>query len=330
MSNNYLISHIDCDGSMAVVVAYLFNLIEDENDVYLMDYKDMFVDDEKTQSAVPLRDDKSKVYYVDLNIAKPVYNAFTQYYGYENCLFLDHHQESLEFKDESNAIVNNKKCGTLLLFEYLSKGKRVPGAWKEFAVLVDVYDRWLIDSPLREKAENLNRVMYRVMNWKSNSYYGKLKPFIDLQYKKLISKTGMTSGEFFFTDFEKHQIELAKEKEEREYEYAIENMQIREDSKGNTFVLYHGASKISYVCHRILQDNPEFTYVIAINTFTGNPRKREITGKVSVRSREGEFECPTLKNINGHLAAAGGELDSQFVKDLLYGKHNDLGFEESA
>lgn len=331
MNNNYVISHIDMDGVGCIIIGFLFGLITNKKDLAMLDYDDLHTDETKTQSDVPLKDDADYVYYTDLNIDPIVYEALTSYYGVDNVLFFDHHQESLTYADKPNIFVDERRCGTRLFYDYLRKGKRVPAFWDEFVHLVDVYDRWDLDNPLREKAENLNRVLYRMINYNARSVYKKYQPFITYQLEKLRDPVNHKQREFFFTDFEKHQIELAREKEDTEYRYAMENVQERVDSQGRRFLLYHGASKISYVCNRMLRDRPDVTYVVAANTWSDKPFKREISGKVSVRAQpEGDFDCNELDGVAGHKAAAGGMLDAQFLKDLLHNKYNEIGYQDNS
>ena len=325
-NKNSLISHVDLDGVSVVIVAKLLGLLEMEDHPTLLDYSQLYVDEEETISAVPTNENYSKVYYADLGISEPIYSSLTEFYGKENVFFFDHHQQSLLFGDKENVYADENKCGTKIFYDYLKSGKRVPTILDNFVNIVDAYDRWLLDSPLREQSENLNRVLYRMVKWNAKNNYLKARPFIDYQIKKFLSQTGTKAREFFFTDYEKYQIQLAIEKEEREYQYALENVKKREDSQGREFLIFHGSSKISYICNRMLKENPHSQYVVAVNTFTGNPRVREITGRISVRSREDEFDCTHLKGVEGHIAAAGGMLNPQFVHDLYNKDDYELGY----
>lgn len=323
MGKNLLVSHIDTDGAGAVIIAFLFGIVDDLNDVIMIDYKELHTDEEKTKSALPLNPEYEKVYYVDLNIDEVTYYTLCDYYGYDNVLFFDHHQDSYDFKGLQNTYVDENRCGTRLFYDYLREGKRVPSIWDEFVRLVDVYDRWLVDDPLRERAEDLNRVYYKVADFRQSSEKEKFRPFINQQIEKL--QLNRSLREFPFTDYEYHQIQLAREKEDREYGYALDNVQKREDSNGNLFMLFHGASKISYIANRMLKENPDISYVVAANTWTGDPKRREISGKISIRSRvDGPVHANDFKGVNGHLAAAGGELDVSFVRSLLEGEINEI------
>lgn len=323
MERNYIFSHIDTDGVSCVIMAYLFGIVQDKTQVAMLDYKD--IEDEDGNVTIPLKEVSGKVYYTDLHIDNAIYTYLTDYYGVDNVYFFDHHTGSMEFDGYPNVYVDTERCGTRLLFDFLRKGKRVPALWEDFVTLVDVYDRWVLDHPLREKAENLNRVVYGMLQYRASTMYDKYKTLIRYQLDKLRSNT--SQREFPFTDYERHVIEGMREKEEREYQYAVGNMQERVDSAGHSFLLYHGGSKISYVCNRMLREYEHIEYVVAVNTWSPQYTKREINGKVSVRSsNDGEFDCTSLCGINGHLHAAGGNLNPQFVKDLIYGQVNELGY----
>lgn len=330
MGKTYHITHVDLDAVGCLIIGDLFGITDEDSHIEMFDYKQMHEDEEKTISAIPLYDDVDTVYYTDLNISQPIYESLTQYYGVENCFFFDHHEESQKFQDYPNVYVDMNKSGSKLFYEYLRRGKRVPVIWNDFVELVNVYDMWLRNDSRREQAENLNRLMYRMTTWNADTNYGRVEHFMDYQKKKLFSESGLASKRFFFNDYEYHQIELAKEKEDREFHNAMENVQYRIDSKGHEFMLWHGASKISYICTRMLDDNPNISYVIAVNTFTGKPTQRKINGRVSVRSREGEFSCPSLNGINGHQPAAGGEFKPIFLKNLLRGIINEIGYKEDS
>lgn len=320
---NFLYTHIDTDGISCAIVAFLFGLIKEPSQVALLDYKD--IEDEDGNVTIPLFEVTGKVYYTDLHIDNAVYTYLTEHYGIDNVLFFDHHSGSMDFDGYPNVYVDTERCGTKLLFDHLRKGKRVPAIWDDYVTLVDVYDRWLTDHPMREQSEDLNRVLFSMANYRSSTTYQKYEQFINYQLAKL--REGTYRRTFPFTDFERHAIELAREKEDREYHYAIANAQERVDSAGHSFMLWHGASKISYVCNRMLTEYPHLSYVVAVNTWNPAYNKREINGKLSVRSpNTGDFDCTELCGIEGHTHAAGGQFDPQFVKSFLLGRVNELGY----
>jgi hypothetical protein len=201
--------------------------------------------------------------------------------------------------------------------------KEIPQKWLDFINAVSAYDLWLLDSPSRPLGEDLNRLYFGSLNYGKAGTYEMYRFFIESQVRKLLDPQ---IKEFGFDDWERNKIEYAKEKEHKEYLHACSNMQKKVDDQGNSYIIYHGSSKISHVCSELLKNNPDIKYVLNFNTYTGTRRKR-ISGRISARSLEG-FDVTTLKGIEGHKEAGGGSFSPSLLKRMWYYPGVHLGYDE--
>lgn len=256
----------------------------------------------------------------DFGISQELYNYVKEHF--RSYLIFDHHENSLLLpEDDSNIFVNMKQSGTLLFYKWIQNkiNKRIPVIIDDFVNIVNTYDTWQKDSSLWNEAENLNRVLWKCIDFYSPEDWGKFQLFIDIQLQKLIQ-----GGKWRWTTYEINLIQQGIEKEEREIKNALGNMKIRKDNKGHKFIMYHGSSKISQVCSKLLEKYEDVDYIININTYSGS-MKKQVNGKVSLRSREG-FDVTQLHNINGHKQAAGGEFKEKFLIDLWVGKIKNIPY----
>ena len=100
-------------------------------------------------------------------------------------------------------------------------------------------------------------------------------------------------------------------------------MKIRKDSLGNVFAYTEAKSKVSWIAHLILKENPKLDYLVIRSTF--NDRNGNIVPKVSVRSLStSSINCAIIAEryaSGGHAQAAGIEFkDVKFFEDFRKGK----------
>ncbi len=313
MANRVLmLTHTDLDGLSCAVIARLFRL--PITWFKTRDYPELF----DMNGDLSVHGTFDFVYVTDLNVSQKMIDSLNK--KADDYLIFDHHLGSREFHDGERIFVDTEKSGTELLFDYLSKGKRTPHLWQEYATIVSVYDLWKTEHPKRGVAEDLNRVYFRMLNYKKDpSDFTRYQKFLTVQLRKLQRSQ---AREFYFTDYEQERIQEAKRKEEDEYQKALQTLQKRYDEKGYAFGIYKGKSKVSYVCNRILTDNPDLYYVVNVNTWPDG-----VSGKLSVRSRD-DFDVTSLQSINGHVNAGGGEVSKRRAEQLFDGTRYEVGYEE--
>lgn len=289
--NRILVSHIDLDGHSVITLARHFNetlkfdLIWardygfEENEIefeFLKKFKEVIIADlsipqEKTQE---LRDA----------------GVIVSHY--------DHHSKADWLASDEGSSHDVNRCGTKIFWEDYIKPKigRFPVIINEFVELVDTYDLWKQESPLWERAKNLNNILTGLKDWDATDPIEAALGFYELFEKKLL-----TMSEWTETRKEIEIVESAAKREEEVYQRAMKKLQIRIDSKGKVFAVTSMPSKISIVCSRILEEQENLDYIVAFNTWGG------LSGKLSFRSRNG-FNCNDIGVANGHDAAAGGTI----------------------
>ena len=308
MNKTLMITHTDLDGIGAIIVARLFSLRIDE--YMFVNYDTVYDEDDKV--ILQINENYDRIIFTDFACTPELYEYLSS--KCNTLSIFDHHERSIAIEDAPNVYIDMERSGTRIFYDVLNKmsGEESTILWDEFTELIQVYDLWLQDHPQREMAEDLNRLFYKILNYRENdNLYKKYEFFIESQIAKLLDKNVKS---FYFDDFEKEKIESAKEKEYRELQSALKNLQIRTDSRGVHYGLYYGSSKISYVCTQILNRYENLTYVVNMNTFNGS-RKKKINGKISVRSKKG-FDVTQLQNVEGHIEAGGGHLPESFLKKM--------------
>jgi len=315
------LTHNDLDACGSIIVANLFSLKIDE--FKFCNYDDLY-DENNDKVILRLADETyDRIFVVDIGCNKNMYDYLTSKTG--TLGIFDHHKMTKEIETESGIYFDLKASGTEIFYDALKSSSEngVPEKWNQFVKIVSAYDLWLLDSPFRSTAEDLNRVYFGVLNYGSKGTYNMYRFFIESQVQKLLDKN---LEEFYFTEWEHQKIANAKEKEYKEYTSAVSNMQKKVDNNGIMYIIYHGSSKISHVCSELLKNNKDVQYVLNFNTYTGS-RKKRITGKVSARSRVG-FDVTTLNGIHGHVEAGGGSFKEALLKRIWYYANVHLNYKE--
>lgn len=308
-----LATHNDLDGTGSLILSKYFNLGFDQTIV--LDYNF-----EETK-----QNKKDKILeFSDI--------SFTDFCPSKNFLLLlldqgktisiyDHHESSKWCNDiiHKNLKVYHDmtSSGTKIFFNNYIKTifKRVKLIIFDFVHLVNTYDCWKITSPLWEESQNLNRLLYKMMDWDSeDQIYSR---FIEAIIKKLdlLSK-------WEWSNYEARLIHSAVEQENKVYLESKSILQKRKDDRGKTFGLFKASSKISIVCSRLLAENLDLDYIICINMY----KKDEC--KLSCRSLG--FNTTTLSIFDGHKEASGGQMDSiEDIDKLWKGEINSITYKNT-
>lgn len=324
-----MVSHTDLDGIAAVILSKFFRIPVTE--YLIMNYGEEV--DENNNCIFPFKN-HNKILVTDFSISENIFNFIKD--NYDEYLIFDHHVESIDLgknnrsdhheasqepPEDNNIFFSTGKSGTKLYYEYLIKNKRKKPILDEFVNLVDVYDLWKLDDPLRSKAEDLNRVFWGMLDFKAKNTLDKYKLFIKTQLQKLVN-----NKHFIFTDYEKNIIQKQKEREAYILNESRRNLQIRTDNRNKKFGLFIGSSKISQTCSSLLNEFKNLDYIICVNNFQ-NGKPNSINGKVSVRSKG--FDVGQLGGINGHKEAGGGSFNIEHLKKLMKGDIVNLKYKRT-
>lgn len=216
----------------------------------------------------------------------------------------DHHDTSSWLSSKSGSVHDESRCGTKLFFEeYILKGKRIlryKNIVRQFVDLVDVYDRWDLESPLRKESENLQRVWAAYANWRCPDTVMQHDRFITQMCRKFNS-----SVDFNWNVTEQSYIEDTLKKEETSYQEALNTIKDRIDNHGKKFGIWKAWGRISITASRILRETNQYDYLICLQDSPDN------WGKVSARCLEEKFDVTQLASVGGHKAAGGTTLSAE-------------------
>lgn len=313
---NILLSHyVDLDGIAPIILSKYFGL---DIDLFLP----IKYNEEKIKDSFIVHEYANKnnsIIIVDFSISNEFYSYIKQ--NFKSYLIFDHHENSKIYENDENCFIDMKKSGTKLFYNWIKKNikKRTRVVVDHFVKLVDTYDMWNQESDLWEDARNLNNVLWQSMDFiVREDSWEKFNPFITYQLKKI-----KEIDTWMWTDHENMLIQKSIKKEIDEYHKALDNMKIRVDNKDIMFIIYHGSSKISFVCSELLKEFKKVEYVININTWQKG--KKCVNGKLSVRSK-GDFDVTKLYGISGHKNAGGGNFTEKFIVNLWIGKIKQLSY----
>lgn len=222
-------------------------------------------------------------------------------------IFFDHHESATWLENEKGSLYNMEFCGTHLFWNnYVKKYiEDYPKIIDEFVYLINIYDLWKQDDKDWIRAKHLNDVLYGIKNYQKDSNFEKMEPFFHLVEKKIEHL-----DKWIETSQEERLIKRSEDREQEMYNKAMKNMVIRQDKKGKFFGTFALVSKISLVCSRILEEQPNLDYVVCFNTWGG------LSGKLSFRSKE-KFNCNDLGIANGHDGAAGGKITIDMAMKMM-------------
>ena len=293
-----LISHRDLDGIGVIVLRDYFNLPFDA--VYSWDYG--FIEIPECKKIIDTADE---IIMADLSIPEEDYDELIK--AGKHIEIYDHHDTASWLDTKQGSFHDEERCGTKIFFEeyVLPRVGRYKPIVKQFVDLVDVYDRWVLESPLRKESENLQRVWTAYANWNCPDTIMQHDRFITQMCKKFDSMPN-----FGWNITEQSYIDTALQKEETSYQQALNIIQDRIDNQGKVFGIWRAWGRISITASRILRETDKYDYLICLQDSPDN------WGKVSVRCLEEKFDVTTLASVGGHKAAGGTTISVEEANDL--------------
>jgi oligoribonuclease NrnB/cAMP/cGMP phosphodiesterase (DHH superfamily) len=300
MSKNILISHTDLDGICTPILAWNFDLPFDKIVCYDYGFED-------EAASVQLLSDSDNIVVADLALSPALHDELLR--KGKTVRVFDHHETSRWIDGCTGCVWDGKRSGTKIFFDEYVKPRigRYRPVVREFVDLVDVYDRWDLESPLRPMSEDLQRVFVKYGNWDLDDALARHDRFIMAMLRKL-----QKDSRLVWNNVELMYIRDAKASEDKAYNEALAMLQIRVDGKGRRFGIFSAWGKISMTCHRMLNaDNMDVDYLAVAQTFHGK------WGAMSLRSREGKFDLTELAGVAGHKASAGATLTPEDAQRFM-------------
>jgi uncharacterized protein len=203
--------------------------------------------------------------------------------GPERVRFFDHHRGNDYFNDWPGSKHDLNRCGGLILAEVLG----CPDHCINFAEIVDCYDRWQVDSPNFELAQDFN-----------------------LLHKFIGQDRFITRGaEVLPTREEDELIEILKERQRKTAECWIAVAQLYQDAEGRSFLFLVDAEPA--IAHLVLRAKPEVGYAVV-----WNPLWQSLSFYSDL---SGPDVCATAKRMGGggHTHAAGCTLRAARVDAVV-------------
>lgn len=312
MKNTLQIIHNDLDGISPIIL----------NRYYKIDYyKEISTNYEEKGEHDSLRQftNLEKVIYVDFTPDEEAYEIIRQ--KDLECIVIDHHISQFDNMTEKakdnpklTYIFDNEKSGTLLYYEYLTETlnyekKDIVGY---FCNLVSTYDLYNKQSPLWTKAQNLNRLLYKVINWANRGTLAMYDFFINGQLWKLEN-----CESYSFNKFEETKIDADIKAEKdilNEFISGKRRIKTRVDEQGRYFAVIILNKKVSAIASLLLERYKKLDYIVIINDYEKDCKK------VSLRSKE-HINLLEFEGVKGHKNACGyPNVDNQFCDDLWMGK----------
>jgi oligoribonuclease NrnB/cAMP/cGMP phosphodiesterase (DHH superfamily) len=297
---NLLLTHSDLDGILSAILVECFDLPFDK----IVSYDYGF---EEERGLVSVIRDSQNIVVADISLTPALHEELLAS-GHSVQVF-DHHDGTKWIAEKPGCVWDDKRSGGKIFFEeyVLPRVGRYKPIVREFVELVDVYDRWALESPLRPMSEDLQRVFVKYGNWNVDDNLARHDRFISAMVKKF-----QKQDKFSWNPTELMYIQEAKASEDKAYQEAISMLQIRRDNKGRRFGAYSSWGKISMVCHRMLNvDNMDVDYLVCAQTFHNK------WGNMSFRSREGKFDLTELAGVEGHKASAGAILSPEDARRFM-------------
>ena len=310
----WLITHTDLDGVGNIVVSSYYNI----NFVRVITSN--YGNNEEEHMLLLEMTSDDEVIYTDFTPDEESQKLIME--NGIKCKIFDHHETQVEninnFCKEypyAEYIFNTDICGTKIYYQYLlNNGFEGNKVLSEFVELVDTYDMWRKGSPLWEKAQNLNRLLFKVVSWQKKGSVEMYEFFI----KGILYKCANNTS-YEFNEFEQKKIDSDIKQENDLFDEFVNGkrqIKTRKDEKGDYFAVIKCEKKLSIICNRILDKWKKLSYVIAINEYDKeNP-------KVSIRCREGKSVL-NLEGVKGHNEAGGVEnITKELVEQLWTNKKN--------
>lgn len=227
-----------------------------------------------------------------------------------NVVCLDHHKSSMGLSERPWCVIDMDACGTELLRRYLADhfwDSHMFGdeAWREFAALIDDFDRWQNKMlPLSRRLVHLQTMVgqdefvRRMSDWPQRWFLRSLwkndEPFVNTEAALI--------------DNEEHRVQES-------IKWNLTRVVKKEQPWGMTGYVISSERQISELLDAVLKADPDLVVAVQVN-FDKNI--------VSYRSRNGVdvSEVAALFGGGGHAAAAGSPFPDnlrQMVVDELHG-----------
>ena len=211
----------------------------------------------------------------------------------------DHHKTQAWVNQYPWARHDTNQCGTLLYYDWLVEtgrlGHHKAVEAKEFAELVDVYDRWLLDDPRRNDSEDINRLLFFIGFDRFVSLFSHdPKTHNSPEYKNIMQQLSRNQAS--------HVNKIVSSQCSGEF--------AREDRDGNQYCVLVAEKDVSQICHAALDRFDELDYAVCINP---------VYNKVDLRSRKDGVDVGSIAKRcggGGHPAASGFKIDARAVLAL--------------
>ena len=221
-----------------------------------------------------------------------------------NLCLLDHHKTRSWASKYAWATIDITKCAAQLVYETINPV--VQTKYKEFVQAVSAWDLWILNSPQRQRGENLNILL---------GFIGR-DAFVDAFVKDPNADELPTFKEitkFLVARRNRYVQQVIKEQLESSRGYL--------DGFGNVFKIIFATDFISEIGHAVL-DHPEaedLKYVCVVNP---------VTNTCSLRSRDGETDIGKIAAMcdgGGHHSAAGFPVPfKEHLTEMIFGILNGL------
>ncbi|MGD9679027.1 MAG: hypothetical protein AB7V16_11855 [Vulcanibacillus sp.] len=291
-------SHNDLDGVFPIILAKRYSQQLGNPDLWMNGYNDSDYNHDELQNYDVViypdfsPDEKCRKIIQDNNII---------------CYVLDHHiavydelTKWAKTYDKVFYTFSETQSGTEIFYNWLKENFNIETnqTIDEAVILVSTYDTWKKESPLWTEAQNLNRLLYKVLDYKTQGLR-KYNLFISIMNHKFDFE-----DHFYFNKIEMMKINQDIAKEDELFNEIIskpgKTIKTRKDEQGRYFAVIKCNSKVSAICNRLLEKYKKLDYVIALNAF--NKEKPSI----SLRSKQ-HFNLLELERAKGHEGAAGIE-----------------------
>lgn len=227
----------------------------------------------------------------------------------------DHHISAYEVLSKYENLNYNydiSRCSARILYDWFDNKNN---CMSEYVRLVDIYDRYLGSDPDFDIARGINNLLFwyvRESRWKGNAGYLK---FIQNQSEKF-----KYWGNFRLHQFEQIEVDKEYEKEKIAVKKANKTLQKRIDIKGNLYGYFELDAKISYVASVLLNENPDFAYVLCRNLYIKD------YCKFSLRSKNfNVMQIARKYGGGGHHMASAFSTDDFKLGDLIKSGEHKFG-----
>ena len=226
----------------------------------------------------------------------------------------DHHARNHFINHYENCIMDSRFCATKIFYDNDNVLVHSKAADK-FIEMVDLVDRWQVFDKKFDWALQILHLFNGMYDKKSSKYWivrdnkhinNKYYSFIDSCVNKLLF-----TDDFRFQIDDRLIIDAENKKIDDDYNSTLCSLQVRIDSRNRIFGLCEKFGNPSIIMARLLIRNADLNYLIAYEA-TDEDRTR-----VYARSRNIKSDMNELAGLEGHPTAAGGLLNTSFVRRLV-------------